>query len=74
MNSKTAYKTISKHIFLASNAYSTEFDPFVILADNEQEALEIAMKKLQTINRRVVCLHRLKPTENEQVFVTDYVR
>lgn len=48
MTKKEAYFTIAKHIFIAYKTYAENFDPLIILANNEDEAREKAAKYLNT--------------------------
>lgn len=73
MTNKNAYSVISKHIFLASNAFSTEYAPFVILANDSEEALKIAMRSMNTNNQRAVCLEKLSATGDMQVFTIEHI-
>lgn len=48
MTKEDAYCTIAKHIFVAYKIYTENFDLLIILADNEDEAKEKAIKYFDT--------------------------
>ncbi|MEG1563826.1 MAG: hypothetical protein RR365_08880 [Bacteroides sp.] len=66
-----AYQTLGKHIFLASRAYSSEYEPVVILAGGLSEAMLVAKERFNTSNDRAIRIEQLKATNNIQVFEID---
>ena len=59
LSKRECYETIARHIFIAYPAYSRIYEPFIILADDLEEAKTIVQQRWPDREMRISQAHQL---------------
>lgn len=58
LSKKECYETIARHIFIAYYVYSETYEPFIILADDLEEAKTIVQQRWPNRKMRISPVHQ----------------
>ena len=58
LSKRECYETIARHIFIAYHVYSETYEPFIILADDLEEAKTIVQQRWPDRKMRISQAHQ----------------